>query len=126
MWAVAHTDMQASRTACQTAAWPDRWDSKHTCDRQTSRALGAHAFLTHNRKGWGIEGRRGVSPGQLAAAGHEDRAMQDPMSGVFGRGCLSCELACEGGWLERDPGCILLNLRKENREFLSSTGCWPD
>lgn len=30
------------------------------------------------------------------------------------------------GWLERDPGCILLSLRKENREFLRSTGCWPD
>lgn len=30
------------------------------------------------------------------------------------------------GRLEGDPGCILLSLRKENREFLRSTGCWPD
>lgn len=47
------------------------------------------------------------------------------MSVNFRGGCLSCELACEGGWLERDPDCILLNLRKENTEFLRSTGCWP-
>lgn len=48
------------------------------------------------------EGRRDVSPGQSAAAGREDRAMQDPVSEcrqVFGGDvCLASWHVKAGGW----------------------------